>query len=253
MTHVESASAGANVAIVIGANRGVGRSTALALARRRVDVILTFRSNRAEAKDVVKTIESLGRKALALRLDVGAADTFTDFAERLRQILRAHWGAERFSYLVNNTGHIAAEAASDLTEARFKERADIHLQGVFFLTQHLRPLIADGGRIVNISSGLARLNASGGVASTPIKGAIEALASHMSEEFGPYGDAAGRLATDFVGSLASDNRALQKGGASITTLGRTGQSDEAGDSIAALLLSDADQWASAPRISVPGG
>ena len=242
----------ANVAIVISANRGIGRSTALALAERGVDLIITFRSNRAEAKKVINSIEKIGQKAVALHLDIGAVDTFARFVTKIQQALRAHWDAERFSYLVNNTGHITLGTTTDLTDADFDGLADVHLQGVFFLTQHLRPLIADGGRIVNISNGLARLTAPGMVASGPMKDAMETLASHMTKELGPRGNADAAIATDF-GGLIGDKPEIRKDGASITTLGQAGQSDDIGEMIATLLLSDADQWLNAPRIEVPGG
>ncbi len=129
----------ANVAIVIGANRGLGRSTALALAERGVDLIITFRSNRAEAKDLIRTIGDLGQKAVAFHLDIGAVDTFVSFATKVQRALRDHWRAQRFSYLVNNTGHVAVGPTAGLTEADFEGLSDVHLKGVFLLTQHLRP------------------------------------------------------------------------------------------------------------------
>lgn len=252
MNGASGLSSGANVAVVIGANRGVGRSTALALARRGVDVIITFRSNRAEARDVTKTIGRLGRKAIALRLDISARETFGAFTLKVRQLLHDHWDAERFSFLVNNTGHIAAGATSDLTEANFDERADVHLQGVFFLTQHLRTLIRDGGRIVNLSTGLAHLTASGTVASTPVKGVIETLAGHMAQELGPRGHVAGTTGADAGDSPACSSTEIPRPDAAIAMLGRKGQLDDTGEMIAELLLSDADQWTNAQRIRIPG-
>lgn len=242
----------ANVAIVIGANRGLGRSTALALAERGVDLIITFRSNRAEAKDLVKMIATLGQKAVAFHLDIGAVDTFLKFAKKVQQALRDHWGAERFSYLVNNTGHVAVGPTAGLTEADFEGLSDVHLKGVFLLTQHLRPLIADGGRIINVSSGLTRFTAPGMAASGPMKSALETLTYHMAKELGPRDIKAGTTATDVGSGIIGDNPEMQKDSASITALGRTGQTDDIGKMIATLLVSDADRWVNAPRIEVPG-
>lgn len=242
----------ANVAIVIGANRGLGRSTALALAERGVDVIITFRSNRAEAKALIKTIGNIGQKAVAFHLDIAALDTFLGFAKKVQQALRNHWGAERFSYLVNNTGHVAAGPTAGLTEADFEGLSDIHLKGVFLLTQHLRPLIADGGRIINVSSGLTRFTAPGMAAAGPMKGALETLTYQMAKELGPGGATAGTTAMDLGASIIGDDPEMQKGSASITPLGRTGQTDDIGKMIATLLVADADRWANAQRIEVPG-
>jgi NAD(P)-dependent dehydrogenase (short-subunit alcohol dehydrogenase family) len=251
MPSEDNNSTNANVAIVIGANRGLGRSTALALAERGVDLIITFRSNRAEAKDLVKMIATLGQKAVAFHLDIGAVDTFLRFAKKVQQALRDHWGAERFCYLVNNTGHVAVGPTAGLTEADFEGLSDVHLKGVFLLTQHLRPLIADGGRIINVSSGLTRFTAPGMAASGPMKGALETLTYHMAKEFGPRDVTAGTTATDFGSGIIGDNPEMQKDSASITALGRTGQTDDIGKMIATLLVSDADRWVNAPRIEVP--
>ena len=146
------------IALVTGASRGLGKSMALKLAEHGTDVVLTYRSNRAEADAVVEAIGKLGRRAVALPLDVGKASGFAAFATQLRAALKEHWQRERFDHLVNNAGIGIHAGFAETTEAQFDELMNIHLKGTFFLTQKLLPLMANGGRIVNLSSGLARFS-----------------------------------------------------------------------------------------------
>jgi len=245
------------LAIVTGASRGLGRNTALSLAKRGVDVILTYHSNRAEADGAVAAIEALGRKAVALQLDAGNAASFGDFASRVRQALAQTWGRDRFDYLVNNAGVAAPGSIAEMTEADFDRLVDIHFKGVFFLTQKLLPLIADGGRIVNISSGLARFAMPGYAAYGALKGAVEVLTRYMAKELGPRGIAVnvvapGAIETDFGGGLVRDNAEVNQHVAAQTALGRVGVPDDIGPMIAAL-LSDENRWVNAQRIEVSGG
>src|SRR5690606_36640900 len=101
-------------------------------------------------------IRALGRKAVALQLDTGNASSFAAFAHRLREVLASEWQRERFDHLVNNAGHGETALLADTTEAQFDRLVDVHFKGVFFLTRALLPLLADGGRIVNVSTGLTR-------------------------------------------------------------------------------------------------
>jgi NAD(P)-dependent dehydrogenase (short-subunit alcohol dehydrogenase family) len=245
------------LAIVTGASRGLGRNTALNLAKRGVDVIITYHSNQAEADSAVAAIEALGRKAEALRLDVGDAASFSDFAAQVRQALTRTWGRDRFDYLVNNAGVSAPGTIAEMTEADFDRLVDIHFKGVFFLTQKLLPLIADGGRIVNISSGLARFALPGYGVYGALKGAVEVLTRYMAKELGPRGITAnvvapGAIETDFSGGLVRDNPEVNKHIAAQTALGRVGLPDDIGPMIAAL-LSDENRWVTAQRIEVSGG
>ena len=142
------------IALVTGGSRGLGRSAALALAADGVDVILTYVSNDASAQAVVAQIEAKGRRAVALRLDVGDSTTFAAFADSVKAALAATWQRERFDFLVNNAGVGLHANFEDTTEAQFDMLFNVHLKGPYFLTQKLLPLINDGGRIVNVSSGL---------------------------------------------------------------------------------------------------
>ena len=244
------------IGLVTGASRGLGKNTALKVAEHGHDVILTYRSSRAEADAVVKQIERSGRRALALPLNVELSATFTDFAAQVRDALKA-WQRERFDFLVNNAGIGIHAGFAETTEAQFDQLMNIHLKGVFFLTQKLLPLLADGGRIVNLSSGLARFSLPGYAAYGAMKGALEVLSRYMAKELGPRGIAVnvvapGAIETDFGGGAVRDNKQLNAMIASQTALGRVGLPDDIGGVIASL-LSPENAWINAQRIEVSGG
>jgi len=245
------------IAFITGGSRGLGRSTALHLAARGVDVILTYRSNVAEAQAVVGQIEALGRRALALELDVGDSASFAAFAQTLKTALQQGWQRERFDYLVNNAGVGLYAPFACATEEQFDTLMKIHLKGPFFLTQKLLPLLNDGGRIVNISSGLTRFSLPGYAAYATMKGGIEVLTRYLAKELGARGIAVNTLApgaieTDFGGGRLRDDAQLNGFVASQTALGRTGLPDDIGGAISALLQSD-NRWVTAQRIEVSGG
>ena len=245
------------IALITGASRGLGRSAALTLADQGVDSIVTYHSNEAEAHAVVRAIEAKGRRAVALQLDVGDSKSFAAFAERVKAALAATWQRERFDYLVNNAGVGADGSLASATEEQFDLLCDVHLKGTFFLTQKLLPLIADGGRIVNVSSGLARFSYPGKAIYAAMKGGIEVLTRYMAQELGPRGIAVntiapGAIATDFSGGLVRDNPQVNAAIASQTALGRVGLPDDVGGAVAAL-LSDGNRWVNGQRIEVAGG
>jgi NAD(P)-dependent dehydrogenase (short-subunit alcohol dehydrogenase family) len=246
------------IALVTGGSRGLGRNTALNLARRGVDVIITYRSNRTEAANATAAIEELGRKAIALRLDSGQVSSFDSFVRDVGAALRETWSTERFDFLVNNAGTSHHAPFTETTEADFDHLVNVHFKGVYFLTQKLLPLIRDEGRIVNISSGLARFALPGGhSAYGAVKGAVEVLTRYMAKELGPRGIrvntvAPGAIETDFSGGMVRDNPEVNKLVASITTLGRAGVPDDVGPMIASLLSED-NRWITGQRIEVSGG
>lgn len=245
------------LSLITGASRGLGRNTALSVARMGGDVILTYHTNATEADAVVAKIAALGRKAVALQLDTGAAAAFPAFVERLREVLRETWQRDRFDHLVNNAGHGEVAPIADTTEAQFDRLVDVHFKGVFFLTQALLPLIADGGRIVNLSTGLTRFAYPGYAAYAAAKAAVEVLTVYMAKEFGARGIAVnavapGAIETDFGGGAVRDNPEINRHLAGITALGRVGVPDDIGAMIASL-LGDANRWVNAQRIEVSGG
>ena len=256
MTQRNTANPTTKLAIVTGGSRGLGRSMVLSLARRGVDSIFTYHSNRAEAEKVIGLVADAGRKAVALQLDTGDVRAFDPFVQRVRQAL-AELGAERFDYLVNNAGTSLHKAFVQTTEEELDRLYNVHFKGVFFLTQKLLPLLGDGGRIVNISSGLALFSIPGSSAYASMKGAVEVLTRYLAKELGPRGIvvntvAPGAIETDFSGGMVRDNPEVNRQVANMTALGRVGQPDDIGPMIAAL-LSDDNRWINGQRIEVSGG
>ena len=244
------------IAVITGGSRGLGRNTAVHLAQRGVDVIFTYRSDQAEADSVVRAIKAMGRKATAFRLETGDIHSFDGFVAELRKTLPS-WGCDRFDYLVNNAGNSLHAAFAETAEAQFDDIFNVHVKGVYFLTQKLLPLMNDGGRIVNISSGLARFALPGSSAYGAAKGAVEVLTRYLAKELGPRGITAnvvapGAIQTDFSGGMVRDNPEVNKLVAEMTALGRAGVPDDIGPMIAAL-LSDENRWVNGQRIEVSGG
>jgi NAD(P)-dependent dehydrogenase (short-subunit alcohol dehydrogenase family) len=245
------------IALITGGSRGLGRATALALAEQGVHVILTYQSREAEAQAVVAEVERRGAEAVALRLDVSQVSEFAAFAAAVQAALQARWQRANFDYLVNNAGIGIRTPFAQTTEAQFDQLVNIHLKGVFFLIQALLPLLADGGRIVNLSSGLARFALPGYAAYGAMKGAIEVLSRYLAKELGARGItvnvvAPGAIETDFGGGAVRDNRELNAFVAAQTALGRAGLPEDIGGAIAAL-LSEGGRWINAQRIEVSGG
>ena len=244
------------IAIITGGSRGIGRNTAINLARRGVDVIFTYRSNQVEADSLIREIEAIRSRAAGFRLDAGDTRSFEGFVALVREALQG-WGRERFDYLVNNAGNSQHINFEQVTEADFDAVVNVHFKGVYFLTQKLLPLMNDGGRIVNISSGLTRISMPGSSAYAAAKGAIEVLTRYLAKELGPRRITAnvvapGAIQTDFSGGMVRDNPEINKRVAEMTALGRAGVPDDVGPMIAAL-LSDENRWVNAQRIEVSGG
>lgn len=245
------------IALVTGSSRGLGKNTALALARKGVDVIVTYHSNLEEAKNVVFAIEEIGAKAVALQLDTSNTKTFDGFVGQVKQSLQDKWQTEQFDFLVNNAGIGVYASFAETTEDEFDQLMNTQVKGVFFLTQKLLPLIKDGGRIVNISSGLARFTLPGYAAYASMKGAIEVLTRYLAKELGQRQIAVnvvapGAIETDFTGGTVRDNPEVNSFIASQTALGRVGLPDDIGGVIASL-LSEENRWVNAQRIEVSGG
>ena len=245
------------IALITGGSRGLGKSMALHLADRGAGVVITYRTGEREAHEVVAAIETNGGHAAALRLDVGDAKSFAPFADSLKETLRRVFQKDRVDYLVNNAGVGIHAAFAETTEAQFDELVSVHLKSTFFLTQKLLPLIADGGRILNVSTGLARFSLPGYSAYAAVKGAVEVLSRYMAKELGPRNIsvnvlAPGAIETDFGGAALRNNPEIKKFVASVTALGRAGQAEDIGTVVSAL-LSPETAWMTGQRIEVSGG
>lgn len=245
------------IALVTGGSRGLGKDMVLNLAKKGINVILTYNSKADEAQAVVEQVEQLGVKAAALQLNVGEVKSFDAFYGQLKPILKEKFNADKFDFLINNAGIGADQSFENTTEEVFDELMNIHFKGVFFLSQKALPLLNDGGRIINISSGLARFSFPGKAAYGAMKGAIETLSRYMAKELGSRGIAVnvvapGAIATDFGGGVVRDNAEVNKGVASVTALGRVGQPEDIGG-VVAFLCTEEGRWINGQRIEVSGG
>ncbi len=245
------------IALVTGGSRGLGKDMALKLAEKGIDVILTYHSQEAEAKAVVAAIEKAGQKAAALQLDAGVISSFDVFIGRLTGVLKNTFKTDHFDFLVNNAGIGIYAAFADTTEEQFDLLLNVHFKGAFFLTQKTLPLINDGGRIINISTGLARFTNPGYSAYAAMKGAIETLTRYQAKELGGRkirvnAVAPGAIATDFGGGAVRDNEYVNQSLAAVTALGRVGLAEDIGGVVAFLCTEDAG-WINGQRIEVSGG
>lgn len=245
------------IALVTGASRGLGRCEALHLAKQGVHLIITYKDNADPAQEVVREIEALGSRGVALRLDVADSQSFAAFAETVKSVLADTWQRAQFDYLVNNAGVGILAAFTETTEEQFDLLVNVHLKGTFFLTQKLLPLIQDGGRIVNTSSGLARFSFPGYAAYAVMKGGIEVLTRYLAKELGPRGIsvntiAPGAIETDFGGGMVRDDAQVNAHLSGLTALGRVGLPDDVGGAVAAL-LAEGNHWVTGQRIEVSGG
>jgi NAD(P)-dependent dehydrogenase (short-subunit alcohol dehydrogenase family) len=245
------------IALVTGSSRGLGKSAALHLAQRGHDLIITYQSGKAGAEAVVAEIVAMGRKAVALQLDVADSRSFGAFTEQLRTALQQTWQRDSFDALVNNAGIGINAPFAETSEEQFDQLVNIQLKGPFFLTQQLLPLLADNGQILNVSTGLTRFALPGYAAYAAVKGGIEVLTRYLAKELGGRGIrvnviAPGAIETDFGGGVVRDNQQVNDFIASQTALGRVGQPQDIGRAIA-LLLSDDSAWINAQRVEASGG
>lgn len=245
------------IAFVTGGSRGLGRDMAINIAKKDIDVVITYHSNKEAADEVIAEVAKTGSKAFALQLDTRDVSSFGSFYSELENLLESEYSDKHFDYLVNNAGTGIYKPFAETTEADFDEMMNIHFKGVYFLTQKALPLLNDGGGIINISSGLARFTLPGSSAYASMKGAIETFTKYLAKELGPRGIRAnvvapGAVATDFGGGL---NRSDEKKRALIsnfTALGRVGEAEDIGSVVAFLCTHDA-HWLTAQRIEASGG
>ena len=245
------------IALVTGGSRGLGRDMALSLARKGFNVLLTYHSKQDEAQAVVGDIEALGQRAATLQLDTGDVAGFDAFFGQVKDALQATFGTDHFDFLINNAGTALYASIADTQEADFDALLNVHYKGVFFLTQKALPYLNDGGRIINISSGLARFVGAGYAAYASLKGAVEVFTRYLAQELGPRQItvntvAPGAIETDFGGGVVRDNEQVNAHLAGATALGRVGLPTDIGPVVAFLCTPEAG-WINAQRIEVSGG
>lgn len=245
------------IALVTGGSRGLGKNSALKIAEKGLDVIITYRSNKEEADKVVEEIQSLGRKAIAYQLDTKDIKSFETFIKSVGDHLEENTGSRNIDYLINNAGTALYSPITEVTEEQLDDMVDIHFKGVFFLTQKFLPFINDGGGIVNVSSGLARFALPGSAVYGSMKAGVEMLTRYMAKELGARKIKAnvvapGAIETDFGGGRTRDDEHVNAMIASNTALGRAGLPDDIGGVVAFLCTEDA-RWITAQRIEASGG
>lgn len=245
------------IVLITGGSRGLGKSMSLHLADQGRDIILTYHSKSKEAHAVVEAIVKKGQKAVALPIDVANSDTFVDFVTEVKDTLQKTWGRTDFDYLINNAGTGIFKPFMETTEEDFTRMMNEHIKAPFFLNQKLLPIMKDGGRILNISSGLTRFSLPGYAAYAIMKAAVETLTLYMAKELGERGItvntfAPGAIETDFGGGVVRDNKALNNQLAEVTALGRVGLPDDIGGAVSAI-LDDKAGWINAQRIEASGG
>ena len=245
------------IALITGGSRGLGKSMALHLAQKGHDVIITYQHSKAEAQSVVDEIVQGGQKAALLQLDISQTKTFPLFLEELQLLLASQWNTNRFDILINNAGIGINTPFMETTEEQFDTLMNIHLKGTFFFIQTVLPILNDGGRILNISTGLARFAMPGFAAYAMMKGGIEVLTRYLAFELGKRNItvnviAPGAIATDFGGGVVRDNENANAYIASQIALGRVGLADDIGAAVS-MLVSDDAHWINGERIEVSGG
>ena len=245
------------IALVTGGSRGLGKDMAIRLAEKGIDVILTYHTKMEDALNVVKQIEQSGQKAATLRLNVGDIKSFDSFFEQVKDVLKNTFDTDRFDFLINNGGIGYNAAFGEVTEEMFDELLNVHFKGVYFLTQKSLVMLNDGGSIINVSSGLARIIGPGYSTYGSMKAAIESFTKYLAVELGPRRIKAnviapGAIETDFSGGLVRDNERVNKHISSVTALGRVGLPQDIGGVVAFLCTDDAG-WINAQRIEISGG
>lgn len=247
----------AKIALLTGGSRGLGRNMALRLAQNGTDVILTYRTGKDEAEAVVKKIEGTGRKAAALSLDMNDLKSLDAFVEEVKSVLQTIWNTHAINFLINNAGMGATIPFEKVTEDVFDDFLNVHYKGVYFLTQKLVPHIAEGGAIINISSGTTRFANPGYSVYASMKGAIEVLTKYLAKELGPKGIRAnvvapGPIETDFNNAAIRSNPQMKERLSSLSPLGRVGTAEDIGG-VVAFLCSNEARWINGQRIEVSGG
>lgn len=242
------------IALVTGGSRGIGQNIALNLAEKGNDIIITYLSNKSSAEDTVASIEALGRKAVALQLDTSNTKGFDAFVKQLGDVLNTTFGTASFNFLINNAGTSLQSPIATTTESQFDEMMNIHLKGIYFLTQKLLPLLQDGGRIVNISSAVSRMSFPGVSVYGIMKGGMDVYTRYLAAELGSRRISANVVAPGaiFGGGAMDDNPDMRKFVEGITALGRVGLPDDVGG-VVAFLCSDDAKWVNGQRIEVTGG
>jgi NAD(P)-dependent dehydrogenase (short-subunit alcohol dehydrogenase family) len=245
------------IALVTGGSRGLGKEMALALADKKIDVVLTYKTSKDEAEKVVQEIGKRGQKAAALPFDISQIKSIDPFITEFRHVLHSNWSTDRFDFLINNAGIGGSVMIPQVTEEIFDNFLNIHFKGVYFLTQKLINSINDNGSVINISTGTTRFTNPGYSVYSSMKAAVEMFTKHVAKDFGSRGIRAnivapGPIETDFNNAMIRNNPQLKERLSSLSPLNRVGLADDVGP-VVAFLCTDESRWINGQRIEVSGG
>src|SRR6188474_1794 len=245
------------IALVTGGSRGLGKDMATSIAKKGIDVIITYRTNEADAADTVQEIKNIGRQAVAIRLDMTDFSSLDAFVSDVKNNLTSTWNTDHFDFLINNAGMGATVPFLEVSEELFTDFLKVHFKGIYFLTQKFVPIINPGGRIINISTGTTRFSNPGYSVYASMKGAIEVFTKYLAKELGPKGIGAnvvapGPVETDFNNAFIRSNPQAKGMLSSLTPLGRVGEATDIGG-VVAFLCTDEATWINGQRIEVSGG
>ncbi|MCO5971358.1 SDR family NAD(P)-dependent oxidoreductase [Actinoallomurus soli] len=243
------------IALVTGASRGFGRSMAAHLTDAGVWVIGTYNRSATEAQEFAAQVTKNGGRLAFLQLDLSRSELFPAFADSVSRLLH-DWGAQQFNYLINNAGIGFFPPYAETSEEQFDELVAVNLKAPYFLTQRLLPLLADGGRILNLSTALTRAVVPGASAYAAVKGAVEVLTRYQAVELADRRIRVntlrgGATESDFGGGIMHTD-AVKELSANVIALGRIGTPDDLGAAVPAL-LSTAFGWANGGCIELSGG
>jgi 3-oxoacyl-[acyl-carrier protein] reductase len=245
------------IALVTGGSRGIGRAIAQRLGRDGAAVAVAYARNEAAAEEVVERIRKDGGRAFALRAELGAHGD----AARLWAAFDAQAGeyapGGAVDIIVNNAGIGRTPDLASLTEDDFDEVFAVNVRAPFFIVQHALKRLRDGGRIINISSGAARIALPEIMAYGSTKGALDTFTLNLAKELGPRGITANSVApgvidTDVNAGWLRGNPQAEAQAAALSALGRIGRTEDVAD-IVAFLASDDARWVTGQVIDATGG
>ncbi|MCK8434818.1 3-oxoacyl-ACP reductase FabG [Streptomyces sp. D2-8] len=234
------------VALVTGGSRGIGAATAVRLAREGADVAVGYVKSKEAAEDVVRAVEALGRRTVALRADTGDA---TEAAEVVDATAEALGGLD---ILVNNAGVGVLGPLDTLSPADVDRVLDVNVRGVFLASQAAAARMPEGGRIITIGSCMAqRVPGPGGTLYAMSKAALAGLTKALARELGGRGITANLV---LPGPIDTDMNPADgpyaAGQAAMTALGRFGTADEVASIVACLAGAT---YVTGAEFSVDGG
>ncbi|MGI5456688.1 SDR family oxidoreductase [Streptomyces sp. CA-249302] len=240
--------------LVTGSSRGMGRASAVRLAREGALVAVHYGSGKEAAREVVEEIERDGGRAFAVRAELGVAGDVHELFLELEEGLRERTGSPALDILVNNAGVMGGVKPEDTTPEAFDRIMAVNAKAPFFLVQRALRHMRDGGRIINITSGLTRVANPDEIAYAMSKGALDQLALHFAKYLGPRGITVNSVAP---GITRNDNPVfgmpeVVEQMARLSALGRVGEPEDIAD-VVAFLASDDARWVTGSFVDATGG